>query len=216
MQQRSAAVHRIRWLQLQRKLHPRILSLPQMLLRAHGTAHPSCTTAASRDVHLVRSIAASAWAAAITAVNVVLQADKTETKAKLADRLINGLSGENKRWSESIKARLRCMLTAVLSFVPAHVSAHVTANLCSHFHASHTGTNRTMPFEHVVTEVLQLEGFPSLSPACSADQRQMRCHVHAGVRREGGQARGRRAHRRVVRVVLRAVQHAVPRGSRGR
>ena len=31
-----------------------------------------------------------------------LQADKTETKAKLADRLINGLSGENKRWSETI------------------------------------------------------------------------------------------------------------------
>ena len=32
-----------------------------------------------------------------------LQAEKTETKAKLADRLINGLSGENKRWSETVK-----------------------------------------------------------------------------------------------------------------
>lgn len=32
-----------------------------------------------------------------------VQADKTETKAKLADRLINGLSGENKRWNETIK-----------------------------------------------------------------------------------------------------------------
>jgi dynein heavy chain, axonemal len=31
-----------------------------------------------------------------------VQADKTETKAKLADRLINGLSGENKRWSETV------------------------------------------------------------------------------------------------------------------
>lgn len=33
----------------------------------------------------------------------VAAADKTETKAKLADRLINGLSGENKRWSATIK-----------------------------------------------------------------------------------------------------------------
>ena len=31
-----------------------------------------------------------------------VQAEKTETKAKLADRLINGLSGENKRWNETI------------------------------------------------------------------------------------------------------------------
>lgn len=34
---------------------------------------------------------------------VTMQAEKTETKAKLADRLINGLSGENKRWNETIK-----------------------------------------------------------------------------------------------------------------
>jgi dynein heavy chain, axonemal len=33
---------------------------------------------------------------------MLAQAEKTETKAKLADRLINGLSGENKRWSETI------------------------------------------------------------------------------------------------------------------
>jgi hypothetical protein len=33
------------------------------------------------------------------------QAEKTARKAALADRLINGLSGENKRWSETI-ARL--------------------------------------------------------------------------------------------------------------
>ena len=32
-----------------------------------------------------------------------LQAERTETKAKLADRLINGLSGENKRWGGTIK-----------------------------------------------------------------------------------------------------------------
>ena len=32
----------------------------------------------------------------------IAQAEKTATKAKLADRLINGLSGENKRWNETI------------------------------------------------------------------------------------------------------------------
>lgn len=32
-----------------------------------------------------------------------LQAEKTTRKAELADRLVNGLSGENKRWSETIK-----------------------------------------------------------------------------------------------------------------
>jgi hypothetical protein len=31
------------------------------------------------------------------------QAEKTSRKAQLADRLVNGLSGENKRWSETIK-----------------------------------------------------------------------------------------------------------------
>lgn len=31
------------------------------------------------------------------------QAEKTTRKAHLADRLVNGLSGENKRWSETIK-----------------------------------------------------------------------------------------------------------------
>ena len=41
--------------------------------------------------------------AAFQTVCLVFQADKTETKAKLADRLINGLSGENKRWNETIK-----------------------------------------------------------------------------------------------------------------
>ena len=35
--------------------------------------------------------------------NAVAQAAKTQTKAKLADRLINGLSGENKRWNETIE-----------------------------------------------------------------------------------------------------------------
>lgn len=34
--------------------------------------------------------------------NAIMQAEKTATKAKLADRLINGLSGENKRWNETI------------------------------------------------------------------------------------------------------------------
>jgi dynein heavy chain len=34
--------------------------------------------------------------------NAVAQAEKTATKAKLADRLINGLSSENKRWNETI------------------------------------------------------------------------------------------------------------------
>lgn len=34
--------------------------------------------------------------------NAIAQAEKTSTKAKLADRLINGLSGENKRWNETI------------------------------------------------------------------------------------------------------------------
>ncbi len=34
--------------------------------------------------------------------NAIAQAEKTATKAKLADRLINGLSGENKRWNETI------------------------------------------------------------------------------------------------------------------
>lgn len=33
----------------------------------------------------------------------VLQAEKTTCKAQLADRLVNGLSGENKRWSETIQ-----------------------------------------------------------------------------------------------------------------
>lgn len=33
----------------------------------------------------------------------VLQAEKTTRKAQLADRLVNGLSGENKRWSETIQ-----------------------------------------------------------------------------------------------------------------
>lgn len=32
----------------------------------------------------------------------LLQAEKTSRKAQLADRLVNGLSGENKRWSETI------------------------------------------------------------------------------------------------------------------
>jgi dynein heavy chain len=32
-----------------------------------------------------------------------LQAEKTGRKAQLADRLINGLSGENARWSQEIK-----------------------------------------------------------------------------------------------------------------
>eukprot|EP00882_Tetradesmus_deserticola_P034001 GHRQ01038890.1.p1 GENE.GHRQ01038890.1~~GHRQ01038890.1.p1 ORF type:complete len:302 (+),score=95.15 GHRQ01038890.1:252-1157(+) len=33
----------------------------------------------------------------------IAQAEKTSRKAQLADRLVNGLSGENKRWSETIK-----------------------------------------------------------------------------------------------------------------
>lgn len=33
---------------------------------------------------------------------ILLQAEKTSRKAQLADRLVNGLSGENKRWSETI------------------------------------------------------------------------------------------------------------------
>jgi dynein heavy chain len=32
-----------------------------------------------------------------------VQAEKTTRKAQLADRLVNGLSGENRRWSETIK-----------------------------------------------------------------------------------------------------------------
>ena len=32
----------------------------------------------------------------------IAQAEKTAKKAGLADRLINGLSGENKRWNEEI------------------------------------------------------------------------------------------------------------------
>lgn len=35
--------------------------------------------------------------------NAIAQAEKTARKAGLADRLINGLSGENKRWTEEIK-----------------------------------------------------------------------------------------------------------------
>ena len=34
--------------------------------------------------------------------NAIAQAEKTANKAKLADRLINGLSGEYKRWNETI------------------------------------------------------------------------------------------------------------------
>ena len=34
--------------------------------------------------------------------SAIAQADKTATKAKLADRLINGLAGEFKRWSDAI------------------------------------------------------------------------------------------------------------------
>lgn len=32
-----------------------------------------------------------------------MQAEKTSRKAQLADRLINGLSGENSRWNSEIK-----------------------------------------------------------------------------------------------------------------
>lgn len=35
--------------------------------------------------------------------NAIAQAERTSRKASLADRLVNGLSGENKRWSETIK-----------------------------------------------------------------------------------------------------------------
>jgi len=38
----------------------------------------------------------------VTADPLLLQAEKTTRKAQLADRLVNGLSGENKRWSETI------------------------------------------------------------------------------------------------------------------
>lgn len=34
--------------------------------------------------------------------NAIAQAEKTAKKAHLADRLINGLSGENKRWNDEI------------------------------------------------------------------------------------------------------------------
>jgi len=33
----------------------------------------------------------------------IAQAERTSRKAGLADRLVNGLSGENKRWSETIR-----------------------------------------------------------------------------------------------------------------
>lgn len=33
----------------------------------------------------------------------IVQAEKTQNKAKLADRLITGLSGENQRWGDEIK-----------------------------------------------------------------------------------------------------------------
>ena len=126
LQWRSAAMHTVCRLQLQRELSLHTLWMPQVLLRAHGTAHCSCTPAPFRRMNIVRSLAASSWAAAITAVYVVLQADKTETKAKLADRLINGLSGENKRWSETIKARPRCMLTAVVSCFYVRTCLHLS------------------------------------------------------------------------------------------
>ena len=35
--------------------------------------------------------------------NAIAQAEKTQRKADLADRLVNGLAGENKRWGESIE-----------------------------------------------------------------------------------------------------------------
>ena len=36
--------------------------------------------------------------------NAIAAAEKTQAKANLADRLVNGLSGENKRWGEAIEA----------------------------------------------------------------------------------------------------------------
>lgn len=40
---------------------------------------------------------------AVVCLPIALQAEKTTRKAQLADRLVNGLSGENKRWNETIK-----------------------------------------------------------------------------------------------------------------
>ena len=58
-----------------------------------------------------------------------LQAEKTSRKAQLADRLVNGLSGENKRWSETISkmevAGSKLVSTAVES------GAFVVTSVCS-------------------------------------------------------------------------------------
>jgi hypothetical protein len=51
----------------------------------------------------VCSCGAAARHAIAGCVILHLQAEKTTRKAQLADRLVNGLSGENKRWSETIK-----------------------------------------------------------------------------------------------------------------
>ena len=55
--------------------------------------------------------------------NAIAQAEKTATKAKLADRLINGLSGENKRWNETIAK------FGVAEGTPSPLSMHCCANM---------------------------------------------------------------------------------------
>ena len=52
----------------------------------------------------VANLEADLMAATEDKNNAIAAAEKTQAKANLADRLVNGLSGENKRWGEAIEA----------------------------------------------------------------------------------------------------------------
>ena len=68
----------------------------------HKFSHMSCISASSSHRQFDNNQACSAVQATEDKNNAIAQAEKTANKAKLADRLINGLSGEYKRWNETI------------------------------------------------------------------------------------------------------------------
>ena len=86
-----------------------------------------------------------------------IQAEKTSRKAQLADRLINGLSGENTRWNgeikrmESVEGRLVGDVLVAAAFV-SYAGEHAVCGFCRGPPGSKNRTNMNLN-THTYTQI---------------------------------------------------------------
>ncbi len=87
----------------------------------------------------------------------IAQAEKTATKAKLADRLINGLAGEFKRWSDAIH-----------QFAIAEGALDTPSKLLC-IDSCHNGIQLHLMLENLAikVQILSVKRHPSFRPCCN-------------------------------------------------